>query len=482
VAATTTGAARPGAGSPAGGTPAKLRRTWPQRLLIAFNLLLIMGCIAGATGIGYFYYQFGQLPRISFADGVITPDAPPGDPQNFLLVGSDTRAFVDSDEEAEHFGSGSDTGGQRSDTMILVRVDPRAKRAAMVSFPRDLLLPIAPDGHLQRINTAFSNGPEQLIETIKRNFNVPIHHYLQVDFAGFQGLVDAVGGVELYLASPVRDTVTGLNITDTGCVLFHGDQALAYVRSRHYQYQENGRWQRDGRGDLGRIERQQDFIRRALRKALSRGLTNPSRLNKLVNVGIDNIAVDDGLSAKDIVNLGKQFKSLAPDTLSQFQLPVVNARWNGASVVKIPDDAKSRVEEIMQVFRGVEPEASAPVDPTAVKAQVFNGTGTPGQAGEATEALQIAGFQLGSPGDWRHTDRTTILYGPGQQAKAALLERYLESGAALQEDPNLQGVDVRLITGTDFTGVLAQPRPAGETPPSTATPPPTTPPLPNPDC
>ena len=467
--------------APPGAAAPRLRRTWPQRLLISFNLLLIVGCLAGATGIGYFYYQFGQLPRISFADGVITPDAPPGDPQNFLLVGSDTRDFVDEEGESSSFGGAGTTGPPKSDTMILVRIDPRAKRAAMVSFPRDLLVPIAPDGHLQRINTAFAEGPERLIQTIKLNWNVPIHHYLQVDFAGFQGLVDAAGGVELYLPGPVRDQVTGLNITDTGCVLFHGDQALSYVRSRHFEYQENGRWRSDPRGDLGRIERQQDFIRRALRKALSSGLTNPSRLNKLVNVGIDNIAVDNNLSARDIVNLGKQFKSLTPDTLAQFQLPVVNARWNGASVVKVQEGDKARVEEIMQVFRGVEPEPEAPVDPSGVKVQVLNGSGRSGEASSASESLQAIGFQLGSPGDGRRTDRTTILFGSGQHAKAALLERYLEAGATLQEDPQLQGVDVRLLTGRDFTGVLPQPRAADAAAP-TSTPPPTTPPPPAPDC
>ena len=463
--------------APLGG---RLRRTWPQRLLISFNLVLIAACLAGATGIGYFYYRFGQLPRLSFADGILSED-PPGEPQNFLLVGSDTRAFVDNPQDAESFGDASNTGGQRSDTIILVRVDPAAKTAAMVSFPRDLLVRIPPDGHQQRINTAFVDGPEKLIETIKLNFNVPIHHYAQVDFAGFQGLVDAVGGVELFLPGPVRDRVTGLNITDTGCVLFHGDQALAYVRSRHFQYQENGQWRSDPRGDLGRIERQQDFIRRALRKALSSGLTNPNRLNKLVNVGIDNIAVDDNLSARDIVNLGKQFKSLTPDTLSQFQLPVVNARWNGASVVKVLERDEARVEEIMQVFRGVEPESEAPVDPSGVKVQVLNGSGRSGEASAASESLQAIGFQLGSPGDGRRTDRTTILFGSGQHAKAALLERYLEAGATLQEDPQLQGVDVRLLTGSDFTGVLAQPRAADAAAP-TSTPAPTTPPPAAPDC
>ena len=457
----------------------RFRRTWPQRFLISFNILLIMGCLASATGIGYFYYRFGQLPRIHI--GSLTPDSPPGDPQNFLLVGSDTRAFVDDPGEAKSFGSSRNTGGQRSDTIILVRVDPKTHRAAMVSFPRDLWIPIAPDGHHQRINTAFEEGPERLIKTIMLNWNVPIHHYIQVDFASFQGLVDAVGGVQIYLPGAVRDRVTGLNITDTGCVLFHGDQALAYVRSRHFQYQENGRWHADPRGDLGRIERQQDFIRRALRKALSRGLTSPSKLNRLVNVGIDNVTVDNGLSARDIVNLGKQFKSLAPDTLAQFQLPVINARRGAAAVVVVAEKDKQRVEEIMQVFRGVPPAPSAPVDPSAVKVQVLNGSGRSGEASSASEALQVAGFQLGSPGDGRRTSRTTILYGSGQLAKAQVLERYLEAGADLQETPSLQGVDVRLITGSDYTGVLAEPRVANATPTSSLAVTTTTAP-PSPDC
>ena len=467
------------AGHPHPGAPhalPNLRRTWPQRLLISFNILLITMCVAGAAGIGYFYYQFGQLPRIDFAAEILEDD-PPGRPQNFLLVGSDTRDFVDSEGESESFGGAGSTGAPKSDTIILVRVDPEQKRAAMVSFPRDLVVNVMPGGKRGRINTAFANGPEALIETIKTNFNVPIHHYAQVDFQGFQGLVDAIGGIELFVATPIRDRVTGLNITDTGCVLFHGDQALSYVRSRNFQYQENGRWRSDPSGDLGRINRQQDFIRRAIRKALSRGLTSPSKLNRLVSVGIDNVAVDAGLSARDIVNLGKQFKSLSPETLAQYQIPVVNGRLGEASVVVIRDSDRPRVEEIMNVFRGVQPPSEVAVDPSAVAVRVLNGSGVAGQAGEAAAALNIVGFQVQSPGNAGDTSRTTILYGPGQGGKAALLERYLAAGASLVEDGSLQGVDVVLITGRDFTGVLDAPRSADattttEAPASTTTAPP----------
>jgi LCP family protein required for cell wall assembly len=466
--------------APAG---ARLRRTWPQRLLIAFNLALIVVCLTGAGGLGYFYYQFGKLPKIELPKGVLAQEEPPGEPQNFLLVGSDSRAFVEEgSDDQNHFGDTADTGGQRADTIILVRVDPRTRKAAMVSFPRDLWIPIAPDGHMQRINTAFEDGPEQLIETIKSNFNIPIHHYAQVDFKGFQGLVDAVGGVTIYLATPVRDRVTGLNILDTGCVELHGDQALAYVRSRHFQYQENGKWKSDPRGDIGRIERQQDFIRRALREALSKGLTNPARLNRLVNVGLKNVKVSKSLDLKDVVNLGKNFRSLSPETLQQYSLPVTNTRVGAAAVLKILDKDQAEADEIFQVFRGTPPASSQPVSPSAVTVRVLNGSGTPGQAGDASSALQQSQFSVTAPGDASRSSRTVIRYGSGQEAKAQLLERYLANGAELQSYPGLEGVDVVLVTGQDFGGILATPRAPDASTTTTAPTPMSTPPPAAPEC
>src|SRR5437763_1502885 len=126
----------------------RLRRTWPQRVLIGFNLSLIVLLVMVAGGLGYFYVQFDRLPRITFTKGTLQPEEPPGEPQNFLLVGSDSREFVDTPEEAKAFGTGANAGGQRSDTIMLVRIDPRTKHAWILSFPRDLWVPIAPDGHL----------------------------------------------------------------------------------------------------------------------------------------------------------------------------------------------------------------------------------------------------------------------------------------------------------------------------------------------
>jgi LCP family protein required for cell wall assembly len=440
------------------------RRTWPQRILIAANLAIIVACLSGAGTLGWFYYQFGQLPRLDLAKGTLAPEQPAGDPQNFLLVGSDSRAFVDNPEDQKSFGTAA--VGTHADTIMLVRVDPRAKTVSMVSFPRDLYLPIArTNGHRDRINTAFNQGPEQLIDTITQNFNVPIHHYAQVDFRGFKGLVDAVGGVKVFLAAPVRDydTVarrnqTGLNIPQTGCLELNGTQALAYVRSRHLQTLVNGRWVTDQTGDFGRIKRQQDFVIRAVREALTKDLLNPARANRLAQVAVKNAKISQSLDLRDILELGKSFHTLDPSVIQQSTLPVQPfIGGGGAYYLRIDPKQTAEAEAILDIFRGVAPAPNAPASPTETNVQVMNGTGIDGLAGDTSAQLQQLHFGVGTPGTTKVATTTTIRYAPGQQAKAELLARYLKSESTLLESPG-QKVDLQLVLGQGFAGVLAEPK------------------------
>jgi polyisoprenyl-teichoic acid--peptidoglycan teichoic acid transferase len=469
--------------APAVAVAGLVRRSWPQRLLITFNLGVLVVFLAGAGGLGYFYWRFDRIPRLP-VHNLVTPQQKL-DPQNFLLVGSDTRAFVEPGSEDEEGFGGSDisSGSGRSDTIIVVRVDPRTNQAWMVSFPRDLWVAIPGKGH-DRINTAFlgdaktaTTGADLLIATIKQNFGIEINHYAQVDFQGFKGLVDALGGVTIYLPAPVRDwdtTVsppineTGLDIRTAGCISLNGDQALSYVRSRHFQSQQpNGSWRTDFTGDLGRISRQQDFIRRAMNKVLSQDLLNPFKLNKLVGVAEKNVLLSSSIQIDDLVNLAKGFRSLSSDTLTQFQIPVINSTQpSGAATLDLDPSKGAEREAIFDIFRGIDPAAPAAVAPS-VSVRVMNGSGVAGQAGEVAVALRALQFGTLDPGNASRASRTVIRYAPGQQAKAQLLERYLVAGATLELEPTLAGVDLLLVTGTDYAGVLPEPR--TEPPPSTTT-------------
>ena len=160
-----------------------------------------LSCCAAAGG-GYVWYRYGKLTAA--AGGRAAPvDA--GAPQNFLLVGSDSRAFVDGSADEAAYGTAAEVGEPHADTILLVRTFPELRRVAIVSFPRDLWLPIAGTGGEDRINAAVQQGPGQLVQTIGDNFGIPVHHYAEIDFRGFKGLVNAVGGVDIPFPAPARD-------------------------------------------------------------------------------------------------------------------------------------------------------------------------------------------------------------------------------------------------------------------------------------
>jgi LCP family protein required for cell wall assembly len=467
--------------------PRKLRRTWPQRLLIGFNVFLVGVCLVTAGGIFYTFNRFGDLPRVELAH-VLSPEPPKeaiDKAQNFLLVGSDSRANIDPDDpNIGAFGSESEVGGQRSDTIMVLRIDPASERAAILSFPRDLWVSIAGTGGKQRINTAFSRGPDVLVATLQQNFGIPIQHFVEVDFAGFKGLVDAVGGVPVYFENPARDKNTGLNIPVSGCVNLNGDQALAYARSRHYEYKVGNKWRTDGTGDLGRISRQQDFIRRSLKKAVAKGIRNPIVLNQLIDVGISNVTVDSSLSARDLIRLGNRFRALDPSKIDMYTVPITPTSINGASVLLLQEEA---AQPVLDVFRGTEATTgdgsttAAPlptVEPSTVQVEVLNGAGVRGLAAQTEQALTALSFKVTGKGDADSSqyERTIIRYTKGQEAAARTLASFVESGADLQPVSAAGAADVQIILGRDFTALRATPvtsAPAsGSDSAATTTPPP----------
>ena len=440
------------------------RRTWLRRVLIGANVFVAVCILAAAAGYAYFKTQFGRIPTIDGLSETLRNqgDDDPGQPMNVLLVGSDTRANV-SPEEVESFGSDKQVSGQRSDTIIILRADPVRERAAMLSIPRDLWVDFAGPKGFGKINGAFQEGPAQLIATIREGLGIEIDHYAQLDFQGFQGIVEAVGGVPVHFPGPARDTVTGLDVKQGGCVTLDGRMALAYVRSRNYQYFEGGRWHEDGSGDHGRITRQQDFIRRAMKKSIQRGARNPATLNALINTGVRNVTIDDAFTSSDILRLGKRFRSLEPDAVETIALPTVGARINGQSALRLK---QPEAQEVIDRFNGKAdepPPAAAPkgapeavpnIATNRIRVRVLNGSGVEGQATAVSTALREAGFNVTGAGDadsFRYAN-PVIRYGSGQRGKALVLQTKVP-GAELKEDAAIRGIDLVLVTGTKLGGL-----------------------------
>jgi len=331
--------------------------------------------------------------------GVTTPPAPattapptfpPADPtaKNFLITGADNGACVDPDSPyAPAFGTeGEDRVGERSDTIMVFRVDPAASRVAVLSFPRDLYVTIAGSGNRSRINSAYRRDePQLLINTIYENFIVGIDHFIQVDFCTFKTLVDSVGGVAVPFEFPTRDEGSGLEVLTTGCYTFNGDHALAYVRSRYYEYEDppgSGNWERDVTSDLGRISRQQDFLRRTLASVLSKGLLNPSVARGLIESATGgNVVTDQQLSVSKLMEFAGVLRNVQPGGIPSYQIEAVGEDVNGASVL-IPTVDGDNMQAVLGMFRG---ETSLAEAPTQEFAEVITPDTRPGAEPVTTE-------------------------------------------------------------------------------------------------
>ena len=440
---------------------AKVLRQRRRRRRLLITLTAFTAFCTFSVGLGYVYVQrkLGAITRLQLP--ALGEDR--GSVMNVLLVGSDTRANLEG-SVAAGFGKG-EVGGQRSDTMMILHVDARAQKAAIVSVPRDLYVPIAGTDFSERVNVAFAlGGPDQLIATVQQAFGVTIHHYVEVDFVGFKDIIETVGGVTVYVPYPVRDSGSGLDIGREGCFQLDGQQGLSWVRSRSMEFLIDGTWQLDARGDLGRIERQQDFIRRMMKKAVSSGLSNPLQLNRLISIGVKDVTFDSGLSTKDITALARRFSSLDPDRVLLSTFPTAPADIDGNSVLKLQTAQAQPMIDMLNGQGEVDstPTTTAPAPSTTalpevkasdVKVRVLNGVGTPGAAAKAATTLTASGYVVADKGDAPAlTAKTTITYASGQLAKAELLQGALLSPATLREDPTLKSVDVTLVLGRDYTG------------------------------
>ncbi len=377
------------------------RRTWFERLAITATIVAAVVCFlaAGSLVAGYMVVRSREVvditnPAEAAAAATTTPAEsapaptaepgetlpptvppttpetfPPADPDasNFLLTGADNGACVDPDSPyADAFGD-EESGrvGERSDTIMVFRVDPAAKRVAVLSFPRDLYVTIAGSGNRGRINAAYRrDDPQRLIDTIYQNFGVGIEHFIQVDFCTFKTLVNAVGGVTVPFTYPARDPHTGLNVPTAGCYTFDGDHALAYVRSRKYEYEDppgSGKWKDDESSDLGRISRQQDFLRRTLQSVLSKGLLNPSVARGLISAATrGEVVTSSELTLAKLMEFAGVLRDVEPDEIPSYQIEAVGRTIGGAQVL-LPRIDGDNMQAVLAMFRGESSLADAPV-------------------------------------------------------------------------------------------------------------------------
>jgi LCP family protein required for cell wall assembly len=233
---------------------------------------------------------------------------------NWLIVGSDSRAGLTSEQETRlATGDEAAAGGERTDTIMLMHIPAFTSNGqlTLVSLPRDSSVPVPGHGRL-KLNATFAlGGPTLLVQTVEKVTGVHVDHYAEIGFAGFASLVDDVGGVQMCPTEPISDPLAGLNIP-AGCQVLDGPQALGYVRTRH-----------SPRGDLDRVVRQREFLGALIARASSPVvLLNPFRAGPLALDAPATVTVDTGDHIWHLARLGWALRSLSNGDAVTMTVPI----------------------------------------------------------------------------------------------------------------------------------------------------------------
>jgi LCP family protein required for cell wall assembly len=424
------------------------------RVLVAVAAALSLLVAAGA-GAGYAYYLDAQRDLIT-PEGLTQKDVDAGNEVpgskvggqcqrsgcNFLLLGSDSRTGL-SKEELEINGTNKDIGGeQRSDTIIVVHIPPGEQEATILHFPRDLWVDIALPNHgKDKINAAFEGGvkgggPQVVASTIQRLSGLHINHWMYVDLAGFEGVVDALGGVHMCVPSPMYDPLTGLSISKPGCRDFDGRTALAYVRTRHWSATPGGD-ECDAIGDFARIGRQQQFLRAVLTKILSPG--ELAHVGEIVPELLKNFVVDKDLNLADMAYFVSQLQGIStgaadfrvvptePDLVNvpQYSFPLSVVR----PIQPEMNDLFHRLVDGKPLGELGKEQVETPPSPANISIQVFD-HGSEGTATTALTTLQESGFLAPTTvQDFstlpRQVKGSALLYRKDAQPMADVVSQYL---------------------------------------------------------
>ncbi|HEV7527006.1 MAG TPA: LCP family protein [Acidimicrobiia bacterium] len=426
-------------------------RAFLHRLTTAFVIAVVLSTVAIVGAYAEAARRVSKVSTVAIDSSVLQSGG------NFLLIGSDSRAFVKGGADAQAFGSAQAQTGQRSDTIMVAHIDDKSGTALLVSFPRDLWVAIPGIGHA-KINAAFNAGPQRLIETIENNFDIPISHYLEVDFAGFRKMIDAIGTIPIYFPAPARDAKTGLAISKAGCQQLSGDQALAYVRSRYYESFVNGQWRADPTSDLGRIQRQQYFLRTLAQKTLRTAANSPWKANSLIDAMLTTLQRDSHLGFSSLRALAYAFHRAGG--VETQTLPTNRQFINGQDALVL-DSAKAG--PLLARLRGIgnptnAKSAAMAVDPGTIHVTVENGSGQTGLGARANDALTGLGFSVTGPAS--NADRgnyvvTEVRYTSGSDNKARfLLSEMGGAGRVVALNGSAPaGADIVLVLGRDYKGL-----------------------------
>lgn len=328
----------PGGGGSRGPRPAP---NWRRRIKwTAITLVTLLVVVSVST---YFWADSKLHRDVDLSTVIDRPDA--GEGTNYLIVGSDSRAGMSAEEKKKlHTGSAQ---GKRTDSMMILHTGDNG--STLISLPRDSNVTIPTykgstsgktfqgTGRQVKLNAAYAeDGPTLLVRTIEANTGLHIDHYVEIGFAGFANIVDAVGGVEMNLDQGFKDKYSGADFKK-GKQTLNGEQALAFVRTRHAF----------AASDLQRTKNQQKFLAALAHQVATPGtVLNPFKLYPTIGAGLDSLTVDKDMSLWDLADMFWAMKGVTGGDGKSMNMPVSgstggNLVWDKAKVKTLVNELQN---------------------------------------------------------------------------------------------------------------------------------------------
>lgn len=387
--------------------------------------------VAGATASALFVQSLQRDMRADVAGEERAREALTAkvaqEPFNVLLLGSDARP----DEEAA-----------RADTIIVARIDSREKRVWMLSIPRDTRVEIPGHG-VNKVNAAsYLGGAALMIDTVEEFLGMPVHHYMEVDFNGFQGIVDAMGGIYVNVEVEIDDWKAATHSPnrraqriEPGYQLLDGEHALTFVRSRDFPD-----------ADFTRMKHQQEFFKALASQSVRWG--NALKLPGMAREFARNVTTDMGVG--QIASLAQAFRGVDVEAV---QTATVPGEWISPYVIV---DATEKDRLVARIMAGEDIEEEPAAEPTRapedISVTVRNGGGISGSAGMAAERLRVRGFAIGDVGNANQFvyDETLVIYRDDEEAARLVAEQLNTTRLVPSRGMYAFDTDVLVVVGRDW--------------------------------
>ncbi|GGX36084.1 LCP family protein [Streptomyces chryseus] len=335
-----------GGGGGRGGRPPRAPRVgpapdWRRRIKVGSLTLVV---VLLAVSIGTYFWADGKLKReVDLSKVIERPEA--GDGTNYLIVGSDSREGMSADDKKKlHTGSAE---GKRTDSMMILH--DGSNGPTLISLPRDSEVEIPSfvgsesgkkfpgQGRRVKLNAAYAeDGPELLVRTVEHNTKLRIDHYVEIGFAGFANIVDAIGGVEMDIPKAFKDKKSGADF-QAGKQTLNGEQSLAFVRTR-YAFAGS---------DLDRTKNQQKFLAALASQTATPGtILNPFKLYPTMGAGLDTLIVDEDMSLWSLGQMFFAMKGVTGGDGTSMNIPISgsnggNLVWDKAKVAQLVEQLKN---------------------------------------------------------------------------------------------------------------------------------------------